>query len=285
MGLADTSVYGNFELDPYAAKVVVGDSLVDLLDLGVTEGSLTTLGEDEVALSEDAAAGLDAELDEPVRLRLGDGAEHQPRLVAVYERSLGFADAVLPWAAVDGHLTDPLLSVVLAADGDDPDRTASAVAELHREHPAVVVGGAEIIAAAEDANADTQAWVNYMLLGLVIAFAAFAVLNTHMLAIRDRSREFALLQLIGASRLQVRRMMRIEALVLIALGWAIGAVVSAATLMPFARAVTGSPRPDLPLTHLAAALLGRAVLGWLATMAPTRGTMRTRPVDAIGIRE
>ena len=38
MGLADTSVYGNFELDPYAAKVVVGDSLVDLLDLGVTGG-------------------------------------------------------------------------------------------------------------------------------------------------------------------------------------------------------------------------------------------------------
>ena len=285
VGLADTSVYGNYELDPYAAKIVVGDSLDGLLDLGVSQGSLTTLGKDEVALSEDAAAGLGAELGEPVRLRLGDGAEHQPRLVAVYEKSLGFADAVLPWASVEGHVTDPLLSVVLAADGDAPERTASAVAELQRDHPTAVIGGPEIIAAAEDANADTQAWVNYMLLGLVIAFAAFAVLNTLMLAIRGRSREFALLQLIGASRLQVRRMMRIEALLLIALGWAIGGAVSAATLMPFAQAVTGSPRPEVPLTHLAAVLLGSAVLAWLATMAPTRGTMRTRPVDAIGIRE
>ena len=35
-----------------------------------------------------------------------------------------------------------------------------------------------------------------LLLGLVIGFAAFAVLNTLMLAIRGRSREYALLQLI-----------------------------------------------------------------------------------------
>ena len=148
-----------------------------------------------------------------------------------------------------------------------------------------MVGGPEIIAAVEDANADTQAWVNYMLLGLVIAFAAFAVLNTLMLAIRDRSREYALLQLIGASRLQVRRMMRIEALVLVLLGWAIGIAVAATTLMPFSQSVTGSVRPDVPLGHLGSVLLGTALLAWLATMLPTRGTMRARPVDAIGIRE
>ncbi len=34
IGLADTSVYGDFELDPYAAKAVVGSSLEGLLDLG-----------------------------------------------------------------------------------------------------------------------------------------------------------------------------------------------------------------------------------------------------------
>ena len=107
IGLADTSVYGNFELDPYAAKVVVGGSLEGLLDLGVTRGSLTELGKDEVALSADAAAGLDAEVGEPVHLRLGDGAVHEPVVVAVYEKSIGFADAVLPWAAVEDHLTDP----------------------------------------------------------------------------------------------------------------------------------------------------------------------------------
>lgn len=285
VGLADTSVYANFELDPYAAKVMVGESLDGLLDLGVVDGSLASLADREVALSVDAAAGLGAEIGEPVELHLGDGTREDFTLVAVYDKSLGFGDVLLPWSSVADHLTDALLAWVLVDGGDDPAAAAAAVEELHRVHPTTLVGGAELIAAAEDANADTQAWVNYLLLGLVIAFAAFAVLNTLMLAIRGRSREYALLQLIGASRLQVRRMMRIEALLLVLLGWTVGSAVAAATLMPFAYAVTGSFLPSFPRTLVGAVLLSTALLAWLATMVPTRGTMRTRPVDAIGVRD
>ena len=43
VGLADTSVYANYELDPYAAKVMLGETLDGLLDLGVVRGSLATL--------------------------------------------------------------------------------------------------------------------------------------------------------------------------------------------------------------------------------------------------
>ena len=105
IGLADTSVYGNFELDPYAAKAVAGDSLEGLLELGVTRGSLGSLRKGEVALSEDAAAGLDAKLGKPVHLRLGDGVVHEPTVVAIYQRSLGFAEVLLPWASLEDHLT------------------------------------------------------------------------------------------------------------------------------------------------------------------------------------
>ncbi len=285
VGLADTTVYANFELDPYAAKVVVGESLDGLLELGVVRGSLATLAKDEVALSADAAAGLDAEVGEPVALHLGDGTEQEYTLVAVYDRSLGFADVLLPWDPVGEHLTDALLSLVLVDGGEDPAAAAAAVRALHRDHPTTVVGGPELIAEAEDANADTQAWVNYLLLGLVIAFTAFAVLNTLMLAVRGRSREYALLQLIGASRLQVRRMMRVEAMLLIVTGWSVGATVAAVTLMPFSYAVTGSLVPALPPLHVGAVLVLSAVLAWIATMVPTRGTMRARAVEAIGIRD
>ena len=284
VGLADTTVYANSELDPYPAKVVAGESLDGLLDLGVVDGSLGALAAGEVALSEDAAAGLGAEVGEPVDLHLGDGTRQEFTLVALYDKSLGFADVVLPWDSVETHLTDALLSLVLV-DGRDEPAASAAVAELHDQNPTTVVGGAELIAAAEDANADTQAWVNYLLLGLVIGFAAFAVLNTLMLAIRGRSREYALLQLVGASRLQVRRMMRIEALLLIIVGWAVGSAVAAATLMPFAYAVSGSFLPHFPPLQVGAVLLSTAALAWVATMVPTRGTMRTRPVEAIGVRD
>jgi putative ABC transport system permease protein len=283
LGLADTTVYANDELDPYGAKVVVGRTTDGLLDLGVVDGSLATLGRGQVALSEDAAAGLRARVGEPVRLRLGDGTVQDLRLVATFSRSLGFADVVLPWDSAGEHLTDPSLSLVLIGGDGDAEGTSAALEAVRHDHPSALVGGREMVAATEDANADTQAWVDDLLLGLVIAFAAFAVINTLMLGIRGRSREYALLQLIGASRAQVRRMMGVEALLLVVIGWASGAAVAATALMPFAYAVTGSFVPALPLTSMALVLLGTAALTWVATMVPTRGTMRTRPVDAIGI--
>lgn len=285
LGLADTTVYASDELDPYAAKVVVGKTIEGLLDLDVIDGSLANLGQGEVALSQDAADGLRAQVGESVQLRLGDGTRQDLNLVATFGKSVGFADVIMSWDSAGGHLTDPLLSLLLIGGDGEAGGASAALQAVHRDHPSALIGGPEMIAASEDANADTQAWVSYVLLGLVIAFAAFAVINTLMLAIRGRSREYALLQLIGASRTQVRRMMRVEALLLLIIGWTIGAAVAATTLLPFAYAVTGSLTPALPLTPMALILLSTGALTWLATMIPTRGTTRTRPIDAVGIGE
>ena len=107
-----------------------------------------------------------------------------------------------------------------------------------------------------------------------------------MLAVRGRSREFALLQLIGASRLPGAADDADRGpLLVILLGWTVGACVAAATLMPFAYAVTGSFRPDIALVPAACLVGGTALLVLLGNLLPTRLTLRTRPVDAIGIRE
>jgi putative ABC transport system permease protein len=144
VGLADTTVYANDELDPYAAKVVVGKTIEGLLDLGVVGGSLATLSRGEVALSEDAAAGLGAEVGESVELRLGDGTAQALRLVATFGRSLGFADVLLPWESVGEHLTHPFLSLVLIGSSGD---AGAALEAVHHNHPSALIGGPEIIAA------------------------------------------------------------------------------------------------------------------------------------------
>ena len=132
----------------------------------------------------DAAAGLGRSGRRARRPALGDGTQQDLHLVATYDKSLGFADVLLPGQSVDGHLTDPpgvrWCWSVAATTRQPPPRSRT----CGRTTRDVVIGGAAIIAAAEDANADTQAWVNYLLLGMVIAFAAFAVINTLMLAIR-----------------------------------------------------------------------------------------------------
>ena len=285
VGLADTSVYGNFELDPYAAKAVTPGNLDDVLDLDIVDGSLGELRPGQVALSQDAARSLGATVGERAEVRLGDGTPANPLVVATYNRSMGFADVVLPWESVAPHVTDPTVSLLLVNAGGSDRVANSALHDLQRSNPTIVLGGPEVIASAEDANAETQAWVNYVLLGLVIVFSAFAVLNTLMLSIRERSREFGLLQLVGTTRRQVRQMMRVEAVMLLVLGWALGAAVAVVTVSPFAKAVTGSFMPSIPLVPALGLFATTVVLAGIGTMVPTRATLRRRPVDALGVRE
>jgi putative ABC transport system permease protein len=51
------------------------------------------------------------------------------------------------------------------------------------------------------------------LIGLVMAFAALALLNTVLMATADRRAKLSLVQLIGATRRQARRMIAWEALI------------------------------------------------------------------------
>ena len=285
IGLRPTSVYAGYELDPYQAQAVTPGRLDEVLDLDVVAGSVDELGPDEVALSEYAADSLGAEVGKQVDLRLGDGTEVSPTVGAVYGRSLGFGDVVLPWQDVAEHLGDRTLATMLVSDGGNATRTAELLADFADRHPGLEVGGSEIIAAAEDANGDTQAWVNYALLGMVILFSAFALLNTLLLGVAGRVRELGLLRLVGGTRRQALSMMRMEAGLMLLIGGALGTAVATVTVLPFAKAVSGSFRPDIPLLPVAALVGGAALLGLLGTMVPTRAALRTRPVDAIGIRE
>src|SRR6187431_2101099 len=108
-------------------------------------------------LSEDAAASIGVGVGEPVDIRLGDGTASAPTIVAIYERSLGFGDVVLPWQLVERHLTDAVISLVLVDDGGDAPAARTSLARFETDHPGTQVGGREIVQAGEDANAETQA--------------------------------------------------------------------------------------------------------------------------------
>ena len=285
IGFRPTTVYANYELDPYQAHAVTSGRLGEVLDLHVSAGSVDDLAPDEVALSEYAADSMGAKLGGRVDLRLGDGTQHSARVGAVYDRSLGFGDVVLPWEGIAEHLGDRTVSTVLVSDGGSPGQTGGLLDEFRVQHPGVEVGGGEIITAAADANAETQAWVNSALLGMVILFAAFALLNTLMLGVAGRVRELGLLRLVGGTRRQVLGMMRMEVVLTLLIGGALGAAVAAVTVLPFAKAVSGSFRPDIPMLPALILAGGAVLLGLVGTMLPTRGALRTRPVDAIGIRE
>lgn len=262
-------------LTKYAAQGVTPAGLDRTWDPGVTAGSLAGFGEESVAVSELAADQLGLKPGSPLSLTLGDGTPVTLTVSAVYARGLGFGDVTLPHGLVAAHVDDPLASSVLVAGPVVRETLASAL----RDHPGVAVLSA---AEADGARAERQAAgseINLLAMGLVLAFTAIAVANTLAMSTGERLREFAMLRLAGATRRQVRGMLRAEALAVLLMGVVLGSGISLAVLTAFSVGMTGTAAPAvLPLVY-GLVVGGAGLVALCATGFAGRVAMRPRPVD------
>ncbi|MEV0487632.1 ABC transporter permease [Streptomyces sp. NPDC050508] len=268
-------------LAKYAAEGVTPAGLTRTWDPDVTAGSLDGLTQHTAAVSELAADQLHLRPGSTLKLTLGDGTPATLAVVAVYARGLGFGDLTLAHDFVARHVDNPLASSVLVSTL----RTQTQLATTLREFPGIRVLAP---AAADSLQAQRQqanAEVNYLAMGLVLAFTAIAVVNTLAMSVAERVREFALLRLAGATRRQVLRMLRTEALSVVLLATALGSGIALAVLTAFSVGMTGRAAPSVtPLVYLAVVAVA-AVLALVATALPGRVALRVRAVTVATARE
>ncbi|MGK4583958.1 FtsX-like permease family protein [Kitasatospora sp. HPMI-4] len=290
VGVLRTGVF-HWSLDSLNSDTALGISgnpaqLSKVLDLGVRSGSLSALADspDTVALSAMLAEDLDAKVGDRVPLRLGDGTEVRPKLVATYERGLGFGQVLLPRAAVAAHVGAGYDSQVLVSDAPGAERASVARNLAELGVPGLTVTDAAGYAAQTDRNQEIGSWANTVMAAVLGGFAAVAAANTLVMTVLDRRREVGLLRLAGTTRRQVRGMMRWEALLVAATGLLVGGVIAWITLSPITRGLTGSA-PHVPLSTALPLAGGAVLLSLVATALPTRALLRSRPVEAAAGRQ
>lgn len=114
---------------------------------------------------------------------------------------------------------------------------------------------------------------------------AATVVNTLAMATAARLREFALLQLVGATRGQVFAMMRGETRIIVVAAVLIGTLAVAPSVVGTSIALTRMPMPSVPPLVYPGIVAVAALLGSAAIMISARLAMRSRPIVAIGARE
>ncbi|MFF8290544.1 ABC transporter permease [Streptomyces sp. NPDC016309] len=271
--------------DPVQITGVSAAGIARTTAIRVVGGSLADLAGDTVALPESAADGH--RIGDRIPMRLGDGTRVEPRLVATVGDRRGYGSALMPAAVVAAHTTGGVVPQILvtAAPGTDPARLAAALTGPDAPAPGLrAVDRADLVTASAEQN-DTQTWVAYLLVGMVVGYAVIALVNSLVMATGERRREFTLQRLVGATRGQVMRMMTVEALLTALAGLGLGLLVAVATLVPLSRAVLARSLPAGPPSILLAVVASALVLTVGTTLLTARMALRTRPSAAIGSRD
>ncbi|MEL3946277.1 ABC transporter permease [Streptomyces sp. LNU-CPARS28] len=268
-------------LDKYPAQGVTPAGLGHTWDPDVTAGSLTSFGAGDVALSEVAADQLGVRPGSSLKLTLGDGTPTTLKVTAVYARGLGFGDLTMAHALVARHVDNPLAATVLVKT----DRTKDQLSKALTKFPNVQVKAPSAVGTLQAERGQANAEVNHVAMGLILAFTAIAVVNTFAMSISERAREFALLRLAGATRRQVLRMLRTEALAVLLLATVLGSGIALAVLTGFSVGMTGTAAPAVLPLVLAAVVGVAGLLALTATALPGRAALKPRPVTLATARE
>ncbi|MFD0414028.1 FtsX-like permease family protein [Streptomyces sp. NPDC127108] len=250
-----------------------------------TEGSLDALRGESVALPTRYTDGH--KIGDMVPMRLGDGSLVKLKLVATVKGERGYETALLPAAFLAAHTDSGLIPriMVTAEPGTDRAELTATLSALSGDQPGLRVTTRDTLAAAQAEQDDTQAWMAYLVLGVVVGYAVIALVNTQALATTERRREFMLQRLIGATRRQVMQMMAMEAALVSLAGILLGSLVAALTLVPLSMSVLGTATPEGSPWIFAAVVSAAFALTLATTLVSALTVLRNRPVEAVGVRE
>ncbi|MFD5089265.1 FtsX-like permease family protein [Amycolatopsis thailandensis] len=274
-------------VEQYGAQGLDGAQVRGNLELGVVSGKIADLTGNTVAMSESEADWYEKKIGDEVEFYFGDGAPAKLRLIATYTRDQAFGRYVLPVELARAHTGDRMDDSVLVRQQPDADpaTVTAALRDLSARYPGLVVTPGSAMAAPAGGQQQAQFYVNLVAVGVILGYVVISVANTLVMSTAQRSREFALLRLIGTTKRQVIRMMRLEALATVGVAALLGTVVAGIPLVLLNLGLRGTPLPSGTVAVFGGVIAGAILLGLVSLGLATRVALRSKPIDAIGLRE
>ncbi|MEV6674803.1 FtsX-like permease family protein [Streptomyces sp. NPDC051162] len=266
-----------------ALRGVSADGVTKTLAVAPVAGSLGDLRDNTVALSDKQAEKYGVRVGDPLPLRLGDGSRVEPKVVALYTDNPKQQYILLPSRLLAPHTTDglPAQIMVRAADGADPAALRERLDALASAAPGVEVAGRSTLTSHNNQIQQILVSANYTIVAMIVGYAAITVINALVAVTRQRSREFGLQRLTGATRAQVIGMLSVEGGLVAVIGTVLGTIAAATTIVPYSLVKNDSPMPAGSIGIYLAIIGGALLLIFGATLVPSWRGMRTPPIETV----
>ncbi|MGC5566874.1 FtsX-like permease family protein [Streptomyces sp. FR-108] len=286
--VSDTTVVWEYEMfgEPEveaASAMILTPAAPDVLDLGVRDGSLARLTGDTVAVDSEVARSRDAGVGKRIDLVLGDGSRVSPKVVAVYDRGLGFGPVAVSRDLAAGHTTAGLdQSVLVRTDGTDA--ALRDLTELAASRAGLALEPTDTGSGDSLSDAPATVWINLATIVVLLGYLLLSIANKLVATTAQRRNEIATLRLNGTTPRQILAMMRREAAVIGVAAVATGLLLSAVPLALLGIGFLDRPWPAGPVWLLPAVALTVIGTAFVTVELPTRQALRTAPAHALSAR-
>jgi putative ABC transport system permease protein len=263
---------------------VTGAAIGELTDLKVDQGTFTVSGTKAV-VDDDTAKSHHWKAGSHFTAHFQDGEKATLTVAGVYEGNELIRGIMLDNRTLSPHLSDPADMQVMVKTADGASAAAkNKLVKALGANPAIKVQDKQDLS--DDIAKMFTLMLNmvYGLLGMAVIVAVLGVINTLAMSVFERSQEIGMLRAIGLDRTSVKRMVRLESLVIslfggvlgiglgVFFGWAAGELLG--TKMPTYELV-------LPWTRMTLFLLLAGLVGILAALWPARRASRLNMLTAI----
>jgi len=275
-------------IDGTPAALSTGDiaALRKVANIQVSSGSLDRLGPGTIAVAEDDKAPR--LVGSTVTVTNDAGASTDLKVVAVIGTSLdsGAVGNVVDqstFTSIEGDVA-PTAAFVDTADGAQTD-TKEAIETLADLRPDITVTPGNQLGQTLSGIFDfiINAVTGLLLMSVLVAL--IGIINTMSLSILERRRELGLLRIIGTTDDRVKRMIRLEAVLISLLGTLTGllagVVVSLCLTVSINRLTNVAITPHAPFIEIVVILVAGVVLGFVAALLPARRSTRMSPLEAV----
>ena len=258
-----------------------------LYEIDWVSGGPSVLGElrgDNVLVEEQFSKSHHVGVGDSFRIQTPTGGRARLHVIGIYNDPQMLQGTIVSQALFSevSSARDPWLVFAHTLSGAPADDAKRAVEAAVEPFPVASVKSQSEFADAETEMLDQFVYLLYALLGMSVVISLFGIANSLFLSIHERTREFGLLRAVGATRSQVRQMVRYESVITAVIGGVLGIGVG----LLFALLVTQS-LDDLGLAfepppgQLGIFLVLAVIVGVIAAAAPARRSARLQVLEAL----
>ena len=275
-GSSDTFVTG---IDPRLAP--------DVMNVDMVAGSIGDLSQpNSVIVSRTEANGKGLTVGSTIDMTWLATGKVPLTVVGIFDNNGLLNDYAVSLDTFDANVAQILDLTVFANVRDGvsvTDAKTKIDAMLAQDYPGVQANDQDAIKQQYLSSVDQLLAIVSVLLLLSVIISFVGILNTLGLSIYERVRELGLLRAVGMSRKQVKRMVRVEAVIVAVLGALLGLVIGIAFAWAMQHALedVGVTQLSIPGAQLLALLVIAILLGVLAAIFPARRAAKLNVLDAI----